>query len=244
MDRRKHTLGDQPPLEAVSRSLLLTIYDHLYAAFGPQHWWPGDSPFEIIIGAILTQNTAWTNVEKAIRMLKEKSAFTPKALYRMPHEKLAILIRSSGFFNVKAVRLKTWLTFFFTEYQGKMEQMFSEPGPILRRKLLALRGLGPETVDSILLYAGQKPYFVVDAYTRRIFTRHHFIDENSTYDDIQHFFMTQLPQDVALYNEYHALIVQTAKRYCKTIPDCEHCPLQYLFQKEESTCLSRTAPKD
>ena len=226
MGRRKHALVDSPSGN-IGQGVpdLLAIYHRLYAAFGPQHWWPGDSPFEVIVGAILTQNTAWTNVEKAIRMLKKESAFTPRALYQMSHTRLATLIRSSGFFNIKAKRLKAWLDFLFTQYQGSIDRMFSESPAILRKKLLEINGLGPETVDSILLYAGNKPYFVVDAYTRRILTRHHCVEENSTYAQIQDFFMTRLPMNVALYNEYHALIVKIGKEMCKKIPRCSLCPL-------------------
>jgi len=217
--------------DALSHSTdLHEIYDRLFTAFGPQHWWPAASRFEMIVGAILTQNTSWKNVEKALLSLKEESALNPVALRKMPQSKLARLIRSSGFFNIKALRLKAWITFLFDEYGGSLDRMFAEEGDLLRKKLLFVKGLGPETVDSILLYAGNYPSFVIDAYTRRIFSRHQMLDPKSPYETIQHFFMERLPVDPTLYNEYHALIVTLAKQFCKKEPECAECPLNYLFE--------------
>jgi endonuclease-3 related protein len=210
---------------------LVDIYDRLFSAFGPQHWWPAESRFEMIVGAILTQNTAWKNVEKALLSLKSNTVLNPVALRKIPQSELAVLIRSSGFFNVKALRLKAFIAFLFDEYDGSLDKMFSESGDRLREKLLAIKGLGKETVDSILLYAGQYPYFVVDAYTRRIFSRHNLLDPKSPYQIVQHFFMEHLPVDVRLYNEYHALIVKLAKQFCKKEPECIKCPLNYLFEE-------------
>jgi len=184
------------------------------------------------VGAILTQNTSWKNVEKALLSLKKGLVLNPIVLRDISPSKLAVLIRSSGFFNLKALRLKAWIAFLFDEYDGSLDRMFAEQGDRLREKLLSIKGLGPETVDSILLYAGQYPYFVVDAYTRRIFSRHNLLDPNSSYATIQHFFMERLPVDPKLYNEYHALIVNLAKRFCKKEPDCTACPLNYLFDPE------------
>ncbi len=207
---------------------VLDIYRRLYAAFGPQHWWPAASPFEVIVGAVLTQNTAWKNVERAIRHLRENGALTLEALYRIPEKNLARLIRSSGYFNLKAQRLKAVVTFIFQSYDGKLEKMFSKDRTSLRKELLSIKGLGPETVDSILLYAGALPIFVVDAYTRRIFSRHQLIEAGASYQAVQEYFMSQLPHKTQLFNEYHALIVKAAKDFCKKKPNCSKCPLNTL----------------
>jgi endonuclease-3 related protein len=202
------------------------IYQHLYKALGPQKWWPADSPFEVIIGAILTQNTSWKNVEKALGVLKRKKALTPRKLHDMEEKSLAEAIRSSGFFNIKAKRIKHFIRFLFENYQGSLKKMFLEEGGSLREKLLHVNGMGPETVDSILLYAGGKPFFVVDAYTRRILLRHDLISDNASYREMQGLFMDNLEKDVPLFNEYHALLVHVGKYFCKKIPDCEGCPLK------------------
>lgn len=217
---------------------LLEIYNRLYTVFGPQHWWPADSPFEVIVGAILAQNTAWKNVEKAITSLKQHAAadapqiLTPEGIHRISEETLSGLIRSSGFYHVKARRLKAFITFLYDACDGTLAQMFSRDSNSLREQLLSVKGLGPETVDAILLYAGNLPYFVVDAYTRRVFSRHGWIAETASYSEIQHFFMERLLPDVRLFNEYHALIVNVSKVFCKTKPDCEQCPLQPFFEQE------------
>ncbi|MDL1972411.1 MAG: endonuclease III domain-containing protein [Deltaproteobacteria bacterium] len=205
---------------------LMEIFNLLYDAFGPRHWWPGDSPFEVIVGAILTQNTTWKNVEKAINNLKRANLLEPKALYRLPYEILVDLIHPVGFFNIKAKRLKAFLNFLFEEFQGNLEEMFSLEMEGLRKKLLSIPGIGPETADSILLYAGGKPSFVVDAYTRRILSRHGLIHEEASYEEIRELFMDHLPSDVGLFNEYHALLVELGKRFCKTKPHCKGCPLE------------------
>jgi len=205
---------------------LMEIFNLLYDAFGPRHWWPGDSPFEVIVGAILTQNTTWKNVEKAINNLKRANLLEPKALYRLPYEILVELIHPVGFFNIKAKRLKAFLNFLFEEFQGNLEEMFSLEMEGLRKKLLSIPGIGPETADSILLYAGGKPSFVVDAYTRRILSRHGLIHEEASYEEIRELFMDHLPSNVGLFNEYHALLVELGKRFCKTKPHCKGCPLE------------------
>lgn len=250
MGRGKHPLKtnlDLTPRSLPLSSPLFKIYRHLYAAFGPQHWWPATSRFEMIVGAILTQNTSWKNVERALSSLIENSVLNPKALKALPQSKVALLIRSSGFFNLKAKRLKAFIAFLFEEYRGSLSRMFSENPEQLRKKLLSIDGLGPETVDSILLYAGGHPYFVVDAYTKRIFSRHGFILENSSYKAVQDFFRKRLPPDPKLYNEYHALLVKTAKLFCKKKPECEECPLNYLFEerprKEDFACLPKRRSK-
>jgi len=208
---------------------LMDIYNVLYQHFGPQHWWPAETPFEITVGAILTQNTAWKNVEKAISNLKKAGFLEPKALYKLPLPYLAELIRPVGFFNLKAKRLKNFLEFLFKEYEGDLDRMFQEDTTTLREKLLKIRGIGPETADSILLYAGSKPTFVVDAYTKRIFSRHNLISEEADYEEIRSFFMDHLPENVALFNEYHALLVVLGKTYCRPKPLCEKCVLKELF---------------
>jgi len=211
------------------QNVLLKIYKSLYNYFGPLNWWPGETPFEIMVGAILTQNTSWSNVEKAINKLKKEYLLEPLNLYRINQEELAQLIKPSGYFNIKAQRLKNFVTFFVEEYSGSEKKMFSSDGEELRRKLLKVNGIGPETADSILLYAGRKPYFVVDAYTKRIFSRHKLIAEDATYQQIQEFFTQNLNQDVELYNEFHAQMVMLGKTIC-TIksPSCSKCPIAYL----------------
>ncbi len=206
--------------------ILALIYKRLFEAFGPRHWWPGETPFEVIIGAILTQNTAWTNVEKAINNLKSQDLLTPERLKHLPEDELAELIRPAGYYNLKANRLKEFIKFLFSHYAGDLNQMFNQDMWELRRELLGVKGIGPETADSILLYAGQKPIFVVDAYTRRMLTRHNLIEKKTSYTQIQDLFMTNLKQDVQLYNEYHALIVQLGKEICKSKPKCDICPLK------------------
>jgi endonuclease III related protein len=201
------------------------IFNKLYKSFGPQYWWPGETPFEVIVGAILTQNTNWGNVEKALNNLKENNFLSPKGLNSISRKKLAHLIKPAGYFNVKALRLKNFMNFLFGEYQGSLKKMAKEDGIILRERLLSINGIGPETADSILLYAFEKPVFVVDAYTKRIFSRHNVVDAEDDYHAIQKIFIDFLPRNVKLFNEYHALIVRLGKYYCKTKPLCEECPL-------------------
>ncbi len=209
-----------------SADKLLKIFYKIYNHFGPLNWWPGDSPFEIMVGAILTQNTSWSNVEKAINNLKKENLLDPFKLLALPDDRLRELIRPSGFYNVKTKRLKEFLNFFISEYQGNIEKMKKEDLWKLRNKLLKIKGVGKETADSILLYALEKPVFVVDAYTRRIFSRCGLVPENIEYDELQEFFMSNLPEDVFLYNEYHAQIVLLGKTYCRKKPLCEKCPLR------------------
>ncbi len=205
---------------------LLQIYQKMFDALGPRHWWPGETPFEVIIGAILTQNTNWSNVEKAIKNLKTAGKLSPEGMYELSVTELAELIRPSGFFNVKAKRVKAFINWLFSRYKGNLSKMFAQDLQALRSELLSVKGIGPETADSILLYAGNMPTFVVDAYTHRIFSRHELIPEESTYDEIKSFFEENLPEDVQLFNEYHALIVNIGKTFCKTKKVCEPCPLK------------------
>jgi len=205
---------------------LQLIFKRLYTAFGPQHWWPGESAFEVMVGAILTQSTSWSNVEKAISNLKKKKLLDAAKLYSLPTGKLAGLIKSAGYYNIKAARLKSFLKFFVGRYGADIRRMRQEPAGILRQQLLAVKGIGPETADSILLYALQKPVFVVDAYTKRIFSRHNLARPDAPYSQVQEFFMQHLKKDPELFNEYHALLVRLGKDYCrKQNPKCEICPL-------------------
>lgn len=199
------------------------LFDHL----GPQNWWPARTRFEVIVGAILTQNTSWTNVERAIANLRRERLLTPRALERVPFARLGSLIRSSGYFRQKAKKLKAFVRFLRNEYSGSLARMFRTPTLELREKLLAVHGIGPETADSILLYAGKKDVFVVDAYTRRIFSRHGWAPENVSYEDLRAKIEAALPRDVSRYNEFHALLVMTGKNWCRTRePRCSECPLQ------------------
>lgn len=205
---------------------LEAVYKKLYARFGPQQWWPADTAFEVIIGAILTQNTAWSNVEKAISQLKKNRLLTPNRLYKMNVNRMGKLIRSCGYYNVKAARLKSFLEVLFHDFQGNLSSMFSLKPPLLRESLLAIKGIGPETADSILLYAAKKPVFVVDAYTRRFLLRHRLIGKKTSYQQIQSLFEENLPRSLNLFNEYHALIVRLAKEFCRVKPVCNICPLK------------------
>lgn len=209
------------------RKRLMRIYRLMLRRHGRLNWWPAETAFECVVGAILTQNTAWTNVEKAIGNLKSAQALSVKAIDRMPPEKLARLIRPSGYFNQKARRLKIFARFLVENYGGKMDALLREETANLRQILLSLEGVGPETADSIALYAGGKPLFVIDAYTKRITARHGLTDEKATYGDAQKLFAQNLPEDAAMFGEYHALIVRTAKNFChKNNPDCGNCPLE------------------
>jgi endonuclease-3 related protein len=218
------------PAERVTREPLRELYQYygaLFQAHGPQEWWPGRTRFEVIVGAILTQNTSWTNVEQAIAALRRERLLTPAAMKKVSVERLAELIRSSGYFRQKARKLKEFLGFLRERHQGSLNQMFATPTTELREQLLGVHGIGPETADSILLYAGGHKVFVVDAYTRRILERHGLIHTKASYEEIRALFERSLPTDPALFNEYHALIVHTGKHYCqKRQPDCELCPLR------------------
>jgi endonuclease-3 related protein len=209
------------------RRRLLDIYQALSAFFGPQHWWPGETPLEILVGAVLTQNTNWGNVSKAIANLKREELLALDALVQLPTPALAEKIRPSGYYNLKAARLQNLLRH-IAKSAGSVEEYFNgRETATLREELLAIKGIGPETADSILLYAGNKPTFVVDAYTHRILNRHGLAADESDYHELQALFLDHLPEDVPLFNEYHALIVCTAKEFCrKSDPRCDTCPLK------------------
>lgn len=205
--------------------LLKELYDKLWQTFGPQGWWPGETPFEVAVGAILTQNTNWGNVARAIAALKDRELLEPQTLHDLPEPELALLIRPAGYYNIKARRLKNFLALLQGRYQGSMEVMAGDGADGLRERLLSVKGIGPETADSILLYALNKPTFVVDAYTFRILNRHQLLPESCTYDELQRLFMEHLAPDVGLYQEYHALLVRLGKEFCRPQPRCETCCL-------------------
>jgi len=208
------------------KDILIKIYRTLYQTYGPRHWWPGETSFEVMVGAILTQNTSWRNVEKAIQKLKGKGVLNPEGIHHLKRSELARLIKSSGYYRIKTDRLKSFIDFLFEEYDGNIKKMGRERLGELREKLLGVKGIGPETADSILLYGLEKPIFVVDAYTRRILSRHGIISEKASYEEVQKLFMDYLPRDEKLFNEYHALFVYLGKTVCKKIPRCEICPLR------------------
>jgi endonuclease III related protein len=206
--------------------ILHDYYDALFEKHGPQSWWPGRTRFEVIVGAILVQNTSWSNVERAIVALRRERLLTPAEIERLPQAKLAGLIRSSGYFRQKARKLKAFVRFLRQNYASSLTKMFRIPTDELREQLLTVHGIGPETADSILLYAGEHPVFVVDAYTRRVLERHGLVHEKATYEEIRRLLENSLPKRVSLFNEYHALIVYTGKHFCKPrAPLCSACPL-------------------
>lgn len=211
------------------KNKILRLYKALYKHYGPQYWWPAETKFEVIVGAILTQNTSWKNAEKAIRNLAGAGLLDPVLMKKINKKKLASLIKPAGYYNIKAGRLKNFINFLFKKYGGSLKRMFLRDTAILRKNLLSVKGLGPETVDSILLYAGRKPVFVVDAYTRRILFNHKLISAADKYHDIQHLFTDSLPADVSLFNEYHALLVRLAKEACTTAPKCGVCPVKSVL---------------
>ncbi len=202
------------------------IYDALYAAHGPQHWWPGDTAFEIMVGAVLTQNTAWVNVERAIANLKQADALTPEAIAAAHPKRLAKWLKPSGYFNVKAKRLRAFCRWLLA--QGGVAALAQLPTDELRARLLAVHGVGPETADDILLYAFERPVFVIDAYTRRIFQRLGAIAGDEDYDTLRLAFERALGPDTALFNEYHGLIVRQGKDVCRTRPLCAQCAIARL----------------
>lgn len=230
--RRRHAprkrAGASPPLAPSSE--LLRYYDVMSSSLGPMHWWPAQTPFEVIVGAILTQSTAWANVERAIANLRAARLLTPSAMLRVRPSKLAALVRPSGYFRQKAKKLSAFLRFLQTRYGGSLRRMFQTPTLALRQELLSVHGIGPETADSILLYAGNHPVFVVDAYTHRILGRHGITNGKADYENVRAFIESSIPREPQLFNEFHALIVNTGKNWCrKSAPRCEACPLRSLL---------------
>ncbi len=209
---------------------LKDIYDALYANYGPQHWWPADTTFEVMVGAILTQNTAWSNVEKAIANLRKNNCLTARRLVDTPPEQLAQWLKPSGYFNIKARRLQNYCRWYLA--QGEWEQLNTRTTPELRQALLSVNGVGPETADDILLYAFERPVFVIDAYTRRLFSRLEIIQKNEDYESLRIRFENALKpvgkHHTRLFNEYHALIVHHTKQYCRKRPRCHTCCLRHF----------------
>jgi endonuclease-3 related protein len=205
------------------------IYELLLEAYGPQHWWPAESPLEVLVGAVLTQNTNWQGVEKAMASLKLHNLLNPHRLQAIPTEDLARLIKPAGYYNLKARRLKNLIAFVTEAYSGDLETMGQAETGHLRKELLAVNGVGPETADSILLYALEKPVFVVDTYTYRVTNRHGLVSEEVSYDELQELFTQHLPLEVKLFNEYHALLVRVGKLHCQPKPRCQGCPLEALL---------------
>jgi len=215
-------------------NVLLQFYQTLLDRYGPQHWWPGETPFEVMVGAVLTQNTNWHNVEKAIANLKAAHLLDPHALDQIPPARLAPYIRPAGYFNIKARRLKNLVRWLCRQCDGDIAALARRPLASLREDLLAINGIGRETADSLLLYALNKPTFVVDAYTYRVLVRHHCIDADSDYEQVKDFCQSRLTEDVALYNEFHALLVRVGKEQCKPRAQCTGCPLQSFAHSTET----------
>jgi endonuclease III related protein len=215
------------PRPAPRRRRLLRLYDRLHRRYGPQRWWPARSRFEIVIGAILTQNAAWRNAERAIARLRAAGALDVQAVLGLPSARLAALLRPSGTFRVKARRLRAFVVHVTRRHGGRLTRLLALPLPALRNELRAIPGVGPETADAIALYAAGRPIFVVDAYTRRILARHRLMAPDAEYATVQALLMTHLPHDPALFNEFHALLVRVGKEHCRTRPRCEGCPLRF-----------------
>ncbi len=201
------------------------LYNLLFERFGHRNWWPANSPFEVCAGAILTQNTSWKNVEKAINNLKEAHRLDPFQLYETPLDELATIIKPAGYFNVKSKRLKNFINHLVEFHAGSLDKMFEASVKDLRAELLSINGVGRETADSMILYAANKPIFVVDVYTRRALERHGMIVEKADYDEIRELFERNLEPDVALFNDFHAQFVAVGSNYCGRKPKCSGCPL-------------------
>jgi endonuclease III related protein len=248
---RRSSAGAGQPVETRKRQLiapsgeLMRYYDAMSQALGPMHWWPAQTSFEVIVGAILTQSTAWANVERAITNLRSAGLLTPADLLAVPSQRLAEMVRPSGYFRQKAKKLKAFVRFLQAEYGGSLKRMFEIPTLVLREKLLGVHGIGPETADSILLYAGNHPVFVVDAYTHRILERHGISNGKPDYEDVRSFIEDTLPRSPELYNEFHALIVNTGKNWCrKKAPRCEGCPLRPLLPADSPLAQLHGTPEE
>jgi endonuclease-3 related protein len=215
-------------------STIRQIYRKLLTAYGPQHWWPGDSPLEVVVGAILTQNTGWKNVERAIDALKKAGCLSWHRLHELPEAKLADLIRASGTYRVKAARIKAFVDALFRDHGGSLDSMLGGNLETARKRLLAIAGIGPETADAILLYAGGRLTFVVDAYTRRILHRHFLASPDDDYESIRQMFQKAIAPHEQIYNEYHALLVELGKRHCRPHALCDGCPLRDLPHQTEA----------
>ena len=217
----------QPNADLLGADLLMRVYHRLYRRYGPQGWWPGDGPLDVVIGAILTQSAAWTNVEQALQNLKDAGFWSLESIDRSSQEELAAIVRPSGYFNAKARKLKAFAHHVCRHYDGQLETFFDQETEALRPELLSIHGIGPETADDILVYAAGKPSFVIDAYTKRIMERMGLIESaaRSSYEECQAQFHAKLSPDVGLFNEYHALLDQHAKVACAKVPRCQDCCL-------------------
>lgn len=215
-----------PPRDRV-KARLLRLYRALLHRFGPQHWWPGRTPYEVAVGALLVQHTAWTGAARAVAALRARRLLTPDRLGEAGEGELARVIRAAGTYRLKARRLRAFSRWLAARFGGSFRPMRRAPLAPLRRDLLTVAGLGPETADAILLYAAGRPVFVADAYARRVLFRHRLIRRGARYEKVRAFFEAHLPSDPALFNEYHALLVALGKAYCRTIPQCDTCPLRF-----------------
>jgi len=214
------------PQAHIAHRALPRYFQRLQRHFGPQHWWPARTRFEVVLGALLTQNTAWTNVEKALGNLRQAHALSYAGLRRLRPRQLARLLRPVGYFRQKTRYVRGFLNHLESRHRGSLARLLRQPTPPLREELLRLTGVGQETADSILLYAAERPVFVIDAYTRRVLSRHGLADGEAPYDELQDLFHRHLSRRSALFNEYHALLVAVGKNYCLTHePDCHRCPL-------------------
>lgn len=217
-----------------STNKLERFFQALLAQYGPQHWWPGECPFEVMVGVVLTQNTNWSNVEKAIGNLKRAKMLSPAKIEALSHDRLAQLIRPAGYFNIKAKRLKNLIHWLCREHEGSLEGLADMPADQLRQELLAINGIGRESADSIILYALEKPTFVIDTYTYRVLVRHGCIGPESDYEEVKEYCQSHLLEDVKVYNEFHALLVAVGKNHCKPRPICSGCPLEGFEHHIES----------
>jgi len=227
--------------QSIGRALL-NIYRRLLAHSGPQHWWPAGEPFEVIVGAILTQSAAWGNVEKAIANLRAAEALSPRALRRLPLSKLATLVHPCGYYNAKALKLKSFAYWLGNHYDDDLDKLFANNTDDLRQQLLSIHGIGQETADSIILYAANKPIFVIDAYTRRIINRIGLAPDRNSYAAYQALFMEHLPPDAELFNEYHALLVCQGKNVCRSRSLCQQCCLSDMCHLFAATSFSNLSP--
>ena len=221
-------------MKTIDQKVLSQYHRVLSEKLGPMNWWPAETPFEVCLGAILTQNTSWKNVAKVITQLKKLGLLEVHSIAKLSAEELAPIIRSSGYYNQKAKKIKNFVNYFISQYDGNPERMAQVDTEILREALLQINGIGPETADSILLYALDKPSFVVDAYTKRIFSRHGLVEENISYMELRAFCMEGLPKRASLYNEFHAQLVYIGHHYCRRTPNCQPCSLGQFLPIEGS----------
>ena len=213
------------------KKTLLEIYNSLLNSYGERNWWPAKTRFEVIVGAVLVQNVSWSNAEKAVNNLKRNNLLNPTSMHKASIKRIAPIIKSSRFYNQKAEKLKNFTDYLFNNHNGSLNKMFTVETEKLRKELLDINGIGRETADSILLYAGKKPSFVSDAYTKRFLERYGLLNDLSSYEEIRGLFMDNIPKDIYLYNEYHALIVHHGYAVCKSKPNCSECPIKRINKR-------------